>query len=330
MKKRKKENMLLSEYLDSVFAVYEEKVEDGGEDSYIYSTADKAAFLAVCDGCGGLGSLTYPEWGGRTGAYMASRAVAFSLEKWFDAVYEKDSFFSDNDSELITESIHNGYTMLENIERPVSKIKGSMVRPFPTTLAAVLIKRSGNKLALKAIWAGDSRVYCLSAKGLAQLTIDDIYGEDALSNLTRDGALTNVISSDGNYEIHSDTFETDIPCVVIAATDGCFGYIPTPMHFEYMLLVCLCNSTSYTDWKENIGKCLKEISGDDATMCVAVFGKKSFSEMKNSFFERKMFLEEKYIVPLENSDDEIVQTLWSEYKTGYYSMLKEEKRRLYL
>lgn len=330
MKKRKKDDTFLSEYLDSIFAVYEEKVDDSGEDSYIYLTSEKAVFFAVCDGCGGLGSLTYPEWGGRTGAYMASRSVTFSLEKWFDSVYEKESFFSDNDNELITKFIHNGYKMLENDERPVSKIKGSMVRPFPTTLAAALIKRNGHKLVIKAIWAGDSRVYYLSANGLAQLTIDDIYGEDALSNLTRDGSLTNVISSDGKYEIHSDTFETDMPSVVIAATDGCFGYIPTPMHFEYMLLACLCDSTSYTGWKENIEKCLKEISGDDATMCVAVFGGTSFSEMRDIFLERKALLEKKYIMPLEDSTDEIVQTLWDEYKIGYYSMLKEEKRRIYL
>lgn len=330
MKENKKENMLSLEFSDSVFAVYEEKNEDSGEDSYFYSADEQTVFLAVCDGCGGLGSLTYPEWNGRTGAYMASRSVVLSLQKWFDDVYDSSAFFSKSDTEMIKESIQNGFKALDNIERPASKIKGSMVRSFPTTLAAVLIKRNGHKLALKTIWAGDSRVYCLSANGLSQLTIDDIYGEDALSNLTRDGSLTNVISSDGNYTIHSDTFDFDMPGIIIAATDGCFGYIPTPMHFEYMLLVCLQKSKNYNEWKENIAEYLKKISGDDATMCVAAFGYKSFSEMKNIFSERISFLEKNYIFMLEESTDETVQILWDEYKKGYYSMLKEEQRRMYL
>lgn len=330
MKENKKENMLSLEFSDSVFAVYEEKKEDSGEDSYFYSADEQTVFLAVCDGCGGLGSLTYPEWNGRTGAYMASRSVVLSLQKWFDDVYDSSAFFSKSDTEMIKESIQNGFKALDNIERPASKIKGSMVRSFPTTLAAVLIKRNGHKLALKTIWAGDSRVYCLSANGLSQLTIDDIYGEDALSNLTRDGSLTNVISSDGNYTIHSDTFDFDMPGIIIAATDGCFGYIPTPMHFEYMLLVSLQKSKNYNEWKENIAEYLKEISGDDATMCVAAFGYKSFSEMKNFFAERISFLEKNYIFMLEESTDETVQILWDEYKKGYYSMLKEEQRRMYL
>lgn len=328
--KNKRNEITLTKLIDAVFVVCEEKIENKCEDFYAYSINDRAALLAVCDGCGGLGALTYPEWNGKTGAYMASRAAIFSIKKWFEKSCNNNQIFSKNDTDLIKESIQNKFMIMESNAKTVSKIKGSMIRPFPTTLAAALIKYHKNKLNIEALWAGDSRVYCFTNHGLSQLSVDDIYKEDALSNLTRDGALTNVISSDGNYTIHSEKYEVSVPCIIISSTDGCFGYIPTPMHFEYILLFCLQNASNVEEWKENIIKYLKKVSGDDATMCLAAFGYNSFSELKNSFSDRINYLNEKYIIPLEDSTDEMVKDLWNEYKKDYYCMLKDEYRRLYL
>lgn len=328
--KNKCNELPLSQLICTNFIVNEEKIENNCEDFYTCSINERAALLAVCDGCGGLGALTYPEWNGKTGAYMASRAAICSLKKWFEKSCNNNQIFSKNDSDLIKENIQNKFMVMEGNAKTVSKIKGSMIRPFPTTLAAALIKYNKKKLNVKALWAGDSRIYCLTNKCLSQLSADDIYKEDALSNLTRDGALTNVISADGNYTIHSEVYEFTTPCIIISATDGCFGYIPTPMHFEYILLFCLQNADSAEEWKENIIKYLQKVSGDDATMCLAVFGYNNFSEMKMNFSDRINYLDEKYITPLEDSSDEMVKDLWNEYKKDYYCMLKEEYRRLYL
>lgn len=328
--KNKRNEITLPTLIDTFFTIHEGKVKNKCEDFYAYSINDRAALLAVCDGCGGLGALTYPEWNGKTGAYMASRAAIFSLKKWFEKSCSNNQIFSKNDVDMIKEGIQNKFTIMEGNARTVSKIKGSMVRPFPTTLAAAVIKYNKKKLNIEALWAGDSRVYCFTKRGLSQLSVDDIYKEDALSNLTRDGALTNVISADGNYTIHSEKYEVSVPCIIISSTDGCFGYIHTPMHFEYILLFCLQNANNVDEWKGNIIKYLQKVSGDDATMCLATFGYNNFSELKRSFADRTNYLNEKYIIPLEDSTDKIVKDLWDEYKKDYYCMLKEEYRRLYL
>lgn len=110
---------------------------------------------------------------------------------------------------------------------------GSMVRKFPTTLALAYAEKEEDAIKIHLLWAGDSRVYLLDEKGLAQLTRDDTDVEDAFENLTNDGPMNNVLSSDGNYGINYKSVLLSTPTIVFAATDGCFGYIPTPMEFEY-------------------------------------------------------------------------------------------------
>lgn len=328
--KTKNDNMLLPELVDTIFSVCEEKIEDCGEDCYVYSVNECAALLAVCDGCGGLGATSYPEWGNRTGAYLASRMVIFSLQKWFNEICDSGHLFDEKDSIHLKELIQKGLCLFKNNDKPVSKIQGSLVRQFPTTLAAAITKYDGQKIIGNVLWAGDSRVYCLTSQGLFQLSVDDIYGEDALSNLTKDGALKNVISSDGNYKIHSEMYDIPSPGIVISSTDGCFGYIPTPMHFEFMLLTCLNNAKNVVEWKENILKVLQKVAGDDATMCLATFGYGSFSELKSSLQGRLDEVKRKYIIPLEDANDEMVRNYWNEYKQGYYGMLKQEYKEMYL
>lgn len=331
MKKRKKKGtMILPEFIDTVFSVCEEKIEDCGEDCFAYSVNDQAALLAVCDGCGGLGATTYPEWGDRTGAYLASRMAIHSLQKWFDAECGSDHLFDENSPDNLKICFQNEFGLFENSERPISRIQGSMVRPFPTTLASVIIKYDEKKIIGNVLWAGDSRIYCLNSQGLFQLSVDDIYGEDALSNLTKDGALKNLISSDGNYKIHSEIYDIPSPSIIISSTDGCFGYLPTPMHFESMLLNCLDSSKNVMEWKENILLTLHKVAGDDATMCLATFGYGSFSDLKSNLKGRYDEINRKYIIPLEDADDKLVKDYWDKYKRGYYSMLKKEYREMYL
>ena len=67
------------------------------------------------------------------------------------------------------------------------------------------------------MWAGDSRVYVLYEKGLLQMTVDDLDVSDAMKNLSADGALTNVISSDGNYEVHGKIIGVRTTCIDICS-----------------------------------------------------------------------------------------------------------------
>ena len=78
---------------------------------------------------------------------------------------------------------------------------------------------------------------------MAQVTKDDIDDSvDALDNISNDGVLTNVVSADGNYILHSKQIKIKDKIIIFNATDGCFGYLKTPMEFEYLILQTLLSS----------------------------------------------------------------------------------------
>ena len=88
-----------------------------------------------------------------------------------------------------------------------SLIRGALVRDFPCTAAIAYVSVEEESVSVDCMWAGDSRVYVLYEKGLLQMTVDDLDVSDAMKNLSADGALTNVISSDGNYEVHGRSLD---------------------------------------------------------------------------------------------------------------------------
>ncbi len=311
--------IVLTEMLDTVFAINGEMIHHNGEDCYFYSFNEVAGILAVFDGCGGLGSKKYQAFNNKTGAYIASRGTARSFRKWFDYACDNNKFSRNDICCDLKSFIDKELSEYEKKDTSNFKIKGSMVRPFPTTVASAVIGCSNEGIDVKSIWAGDSRVYMIDSKGLAQLSDDDIDGEDALSNLTGDGVLTNVVSADGKYTIHISDYHIPFPCIIFTATDGCFGYIPTPMQFEYCLLISLENSNSILEWQKNITQFIREISGDDHTMCLAAFGFKEFNSLKKYYSDRIQYLYDNYISIMENDEtnDRILE-LWQKYSPDYY------------
>ncbi len=315
----------ITELLDTVIAINGEMIPKNGEDCYFYSFNEFAGMLTVCDGCGGLGALKYPSFENKTGAYIAARAVAYALNKWFNDVCEQGKFSNILFDSELKEFIQSELGYFSKHSETSIKIKGSMVRKFPTTIASAFLSVKNCQLNTVSLWAGDSRVYMLDNKGLAQISVDDLDSTDALSNLTDDGVLKNVVSSDGNYLIHAVQNTFSMPCIVFTATDGCFGYISTPMQFEYMLLESLFRSNNVNQWENNLKTLLKEISGDDHTMCMALFGYNDFEEVKKYFRNRIEYVESKYIRALENSDSAAKISLWQDYQKDYYRYQKSEK-----
>ena len=79
------------------------------------------------------------------------------------------------------------------------------------------------------------------------------------------------------------------------------------------------------EWKDNIEKVLKEVSGDDFTMCLASFGFETFANLKASFQKRTEHLNTHFILPMDDAPDEKIVDFWNVYKSGYYSMLNSRK-----
>lgn len=303
---------------DAMLLIRQGGADAGGEDSYICAQKPGSALVGVFDGCGGLGARTYPDMGKHTGAYLSARAASGAVWDWYQALEHP----AQSDPERLTETLRarldTALGVLGAQGSSPMRVRGSMVRDFPTTAAVALAHRSPEGVTADLFWAGDSRVYLLDAAGLHQLTEDDVDGEDALSNLTHDAAMTNVISSDGHYALHHRRTELPLPCAVFAATDGVFGYIRTPMEFEWLLLRVLRDAETPTLFAARLKAILAEVAGDDFTLALMSFYFGDFDAMRQTFSPRVQALERDYVRPLHKKRTEALQAaLWADYRRGY-------------
>ena len=202
-------------------------------------------------------------------------------------------------------------------------------------------KHRQEEILIHILWAGDSRIYLLDQDGLAQVTRDDTDIEDAFENLTSDGAMTNVLSSDGDYVIHSRTLHIEKPVILIAATDGCFGYVPSPVEFERLLLEALLASPDPPLFKSALRKFMGEIAGDDLALSFMSFFFGDYKNMQASFADRMHFLKAQYPEVLRDAaeDREILKRAWKNYRhsmtplersINIYQMMRMFHRRVCL
>lgn len=75
----------------------------------------------------------------------------------------------------------------------------------------------------------------------------------------QDGVLTNVVSADGNYILHSKQIKIKDKIIIFNATDGCFGYLKTPMEFEYLILQTLLSSDNIIEWRDKLKSQIKTV-----------------------------------------------------------------------
>lgn len=318
-------NGKFSELLSLGFLISQEMVKNHGEDNYYCKYSEDSAVICVLDGCGGLGSRTYEGCGGQTGAYLASRTVSGAIHDWYQDMgrtkWKDEREFMES---LIT-YIQKAYSVVGDYAKSSIKISGSMVRDLPTTIALAYAWMKDNELVIHVVWAGDSRIYLMDEDGMCQLTRDDVKSQDALSNLYDDGALTNILSSDGNYKLHHKVISIKKPCVIIGATDGCFGYLPSPMNFEYEFLRNLTDAKNIYGFRDGLKSFFKEVAGDDFTFACMGFGYEKFSELKGSFEKRRNFVEKEYISKIESDpdNDELIEKLWQEYRKLYERYLSK-------
>lgn len=314
--------------LDFILSFCRDMIPEHGEDSYCYSFCDTAGMLGVFDGCGGAGARKHEVYSGQTEAYMASRLCA-------GAFY--DSFRATFPCSLPPEQIAKEVLAAKAIETLVTyeppkdgdglRITGSMVRTLPTTAAVALIQQAGNgEIIVSAIWAGDSRVFLLDSRGLAQLTIDDTSVPDPMENLYEDGVLRNIFCSDRKVKVHCRTIRVRPPFVVLSATDGCFGYVSTPMEFEGILIHTLLNANTPQEWEAKLAERIGMSTGDDHTLCLASFGYNSFAAIRESLSERYAYILREYLNPVSElpvDDRQSRYKLWERYQADYMRYLKD-------
>ena len=294
-----------NKHLNSLFCVYKEMIPDHGEDSFYYDADGNDFIVSAFDGLGGAGSKRYENFSEKTGAYVGSRAVCGGVKGWFEESRKNDTMIN---------YIGRALEICTGFADKTGRIMGSLGKTFPTTAAIVTGSLSGNGVSMNCFWAGDSRCYLMNSDGLHQLTEDDLDGEDAMSNLLNDGIMTNVISASNPFELHIKSKAINYPCIFIAATDGCFGYLKSPMEFEYLLLDTLVRAKNIYGWRAALYDRILAVTGDDFTLSVAVCGYKDFNDIKKRFMKRYTYLSSTYI----NTEADVLQ-LWEKYKENYYA-----------
>lgn len=314
-----------------------EKKRDNGEDCETHSINKDAAYWGVFDGCGGAGSQQCPKFFGKTEAYIASRVVGEAFQNWF----ESSNPVAGWDVRALKNLVLGNLKECEELVGEKSLLVGGIKKKFPTTAAAGICYPGKKTIEVDLYWAGDSRVYLLTPQGLAQLTEDDLGGIDAMQNLTDDGVLTNVINLSTDFSIHTGHISLDRPGFIFAATDGCFGYLSTPMEFEFLLLETMLTSDCVSSdcsgvsdnrrnspaeenrlgWQEKLCEEIGKIAGDDYTISGYAIGFGSFDEMKRAYIERANILYSQFITGLNGKSYEEKYALWQRYKNNYYRFI---------
>jgi hypothetical protein len=203
------------------------------------------------------------------------------------------------------------------------------------------LEPAGPVWSCHVLWAGDSRVYVFEPEdGAHQLTTDDVRDRgDAMANLREDSVVSNAMSADTPFVVHHRQVELTAPFLLVAATDGCFGYVRSPMHFERLLLRTLRASVDTPAWSEALQGEISAVTGDDAAMALLGVGA-DHDGFKALFEARAAEVETEITAPIDRLDAEVDRVerqleelrhrqaeeaaeAWSRYKPGYERYLAE-------
>ncbi len=300
-----------------------------GEDNWAYGFCEDTGIIAVFDGCGGSGARKHEEYHNNSEAFMASRLCSGALFACVQNAFPYRAEPARFAQQILTPCLSNAIKANTPSEK-AGGIKVNGMRTLPSTMAAAFIQSGSDRtLNISPIWAGDSRAYVLDASGLSQLTIDDSNQPDPMEGLYDEGTLTNVICADKPIRLNCRTVQRKPPFMVITATDGCFGYVSSPMEFEGMLLHTLLEASSVAQWEDNLRKLIAAYAGDDYTLCLASFGYDSFGAIQGAFADRyrelkSTYLEMVWAAPWEDRDTR--RRLWATYRRNYLKYLEGEMK----
>lgn len=325
---------------------YLEQVAGEGEDAEpLVLVGYERSLLGVFDGLGGAGGTVYDTPGGRhTGAWFASRlardVVAGHMPEVVGAGPKIDG---ERTARLLAERLRKALVeRLAEFDVPRSSLRSKLLKALPSTMAVAYLVRDGaGGYACHCFWAGDSRLYVIDPlAGAQQLTTDDLRSDnDAMANLLDDSVMDNCLSADTEFVVHHRRVDLHPPFIALAASDGCFGYVASPMHFEHLVLSGLDGASSPDGWREALRAAVQAVAGDDATLALLAVGG-DLAELKGAYRARLDTLRTTYIEPMEEVERQLRSAqqqaseleqrratlraeLWSRYKPDYERHLAE-------
>lgn len=322
------------------------KVADHGEDADpILRDGPDLGLVGVFDGMGGAGGTVYAtDDGPRTGAYLASRIARDVVEEHLlDAVAPERPLPAEATAAELHDAVDAALrARLRDLNAPTSGLRSRLLRALPTTMAVGVLQRrqEAEGWLCHVLWAGDSRVYAFTPQGMHQLSVDDLRDPgDAMANLQHDSVISNAISADTEFVINHRRVALEPPFFVVAATDGCFGYLRSPMHFEEIVLRSLAAANTEEGWSAALQAEIAAVTGDDAALALIAVGV-DLAELRASTAPRLAELGADYTVPIDELVDEVSRAeqalaelrhrreadtaaRWHRYREGYERYLQQ-------
>jgi len=145
--------------------------------------------------------------------------------------------------------------------------------------------------------------------------------------LRSDPPIDNVVNCSTDFYLEQFDYHISEPFVLLLATDGVFGYLPTPGYLEFGLLESFKDGD---DFAEQFSKFCSRFAADDVSAAVLVSGFSSNEELVRAFEPRRQLLTERYLLLetlLEDGSDvhDEANRLW-ELERPHYLSLRGELR----
>ena len=322
------------------FCIWTEKKEGLGEDAPpLLIDKGNSCAVGTFDGMGGAGATICESSSlgvGHTQAYISSRIVCSSMDIFLQNHLPTDDVVLEDMKTVIKRKLQDEKDSF--LPKSVSSLRSKLVREYPTTLAIVTLKESDTSFLIDSYWAGDSHCYLWTKDGFFQISRDDIEEKnDPMENLHNDSPMSNCICIDRDFTIHHNTIELEKgPVIILCATDGCFGYYKTPMHFEYVLKSCLQKAKDEEEWKQLIKEDVLKVTGDDCSLSLVAKGFSAFDDLKKTMKsisskiielmkqEKEVADAEQILAEEKREYEQKIVSGWNSYKRNYMKYLKDE------
>ncbi len=282
----------------AAMSIWTERIQGRGEDAdplLLFHRPDSAGLIAVFDGVGGAGrALAGTTAGGlpRTQAWVAARRARAITEDWF--IHNGPNGESDGLAAQLATRLAGGTAKR-------ARIRGTIHREFPSTMAGLSFQVRRPDVHWNVLWAGDSRCYVAEPSvGLQQLSRDDVAcaDGDCLELLVQDPPMTNMVCVGREFRVNAVSGHAPLPCVLVCATDGCFGYVDTPALFELLLWETLESAQDSRHWAALLADRISTVTRDDASLVLVALGFADLDVLKASFRARRTLLRAEHGAPM--------------------------------
>jgi serine/threonine protein phosphatase PrpC len=289
--------------------------------------------VAVLDGMGGAGAgpvsfeiKSFDRGIETTEALFASRVARRGILK---TPFQSSTLdYAERLKDRVNQLLKSAVSLLRLGEK--SRLRGTITKRLPTTLVATRVSSdsSSGESTITTWWAGDSRCFVVTpTTGLVALTSDHVRIHDPLEQLRSDPPIENVVNCSTDFYLEQFDYRVREPYVLLLATDGVFGYLPTPGYLEFGLLEGLMAGDDFT---EQFSRFCSRFAADDVSAAVLVSGFTSKDELVRGFEDRLRLLRERYShleTLLEAGSDvhDEADRLW-ELERSHYLSLRGDSR----